>query len=258
MRVPLARLALRPVAAVVNFALPPRCAGCGEIVDRVGQFCAPCWGAVAWLGEGCETCGQPLLPGEEKGCGPCLIGKAQPLDRRRAASGYGEISRQIALQLKYGRKIGHARIMADAMRPRLMKALETLDEGDKALMMPVPLHRLRIWGRGFNQAMLIAKALARGEKERVELVPDLMLRTRRTQPLKAMTHNERRREVAGAFALHPRHAGRVRDRNILIIDDVVTSGGTAGACAKALKAAGARRVELIAWTMVVHPDRLVR
>ena len=247
----MARLS-RPVRIIVktllDFALPPRCAGCAEVIEEVGAFCPDCWGAMEWLGNsGCQTCGLPLAGTEADSCARCL---AEPpgLDRMRAAVAYGDLSRSIALRLKYGRKVALARTMA-----RYMTSLGDAGRGE-ALVMPVPLHRRRLWSRGFNQAGLVARELARGWGYPFEA--SLLRRTRATRPLKGMSHGQRRKAVSGAFAVAD--PDRIKGRQVILVDDVLTSGSTAEACARALRKAGAARVELICWARVVRPAHLMR
>jgi len=146
----------------------------------------------------------------------------------------------VALRLKYGGRPGIAETIA-----RLMG--RHLDGGRQgALVAPVPLHRWRIWRRGYNQAALIAVALAR----RFGL--EMIERIKATPPLKAMGPKERREAVRGAFRVAARHEPAVEGRDILLIDDVYTSGATADGCARVLKRAGAARVELLCWARVVR------
>lgn len=228
---------------VLDFALPPRCAGCGVIIDDVHGFCGECWTKVDFLGAGgCVTCGLPLEATEASQCGACL---ADPpiIARTRAAVAYGDIARSLAIRLKYGRKVALARTMARFMAP-------LIDErGEDRLLVPVPLHRWRLWGRGFNQSALIGRALSR----RLDVAHDpfVLVRTRSTPPLKAMSMAQRRRTVSGAFAVVEK--SKVAGKTVILVDDVLTTGSTAEACAKALKRAGASRIELVAWARVVRP-----
>ena len=123
-----------------------------------------------------------------------------------------------------------------------------------ALVVPVPLHRWRLWSRGFNQSALVAAQLAR--RWRMPVDHGLLRRTRPTPPLKGLNHQQRARTVAGAFAVDP--AARLDGRTVILIDDVMTSGSTAEACSRALRKAGAGRVELISWARVVRPAHLMR
>jgi ComF family protein len=125
-----------------------------------------------------------------------------------------------------------------------------LEPGTDAILAPVPLHRWRIWRRGYNQAALIAAGLSR--RHDLELRQDLLLRIKATPPLKEMSPAERRRAVRGAFRVHPRHADLIKGRNILLVDDVFTSGATASACARVLKRAGAAEVGVLTWARVVR------
>ena len=107
----------RLATSVLDFALPPRCAGCGEVIDEVDGFCRDCWLALDWLGNnGCAQCGLPLEATDAKSCAKCLA-VPPPLERMRAAVAYGPMSRVIALKLKYGRKVALARTMARFMAP---------------------------------------------------------------------------------------------------------------------------------------------
>ena len=230
----------------LDFALPPRCAGCGAITPENGMFCSDCWLELDFLGsvaDGCERCGETL--GTAGQCAWCPEGK-HPVDRLRAAVAYGEIARGLVLRLKYSRKTGLARTIAFYMR----RPLAELTPG--ALLVPVPLHRWRLWSRGFNQSVLIGAALAKHSAHVMDR--DLLVRHRATPRLKAMSGRDRRAAVEGAFALRP--DADVKGRDIILVDDVITTASTADACAKVLKRAGARRVELVAWARVVRHDDL--
>jgi ComF family protein len=125
---------------------------------------------------------------------------------------------------------------------------------DGAVLIPVPLHPSRLWTRGFNQSALIAQELSRRLNMAAE--PMALRRTRRTPALKGMSMLQRRRTVAGAFKVA--EAAAVAGRTVILIDDVLTTGSTAEACARALKRAGAARVELVSWARVVKPSQLMR
>jgi len=243
---------LRPVRGLGNllldFALPPRCAGCGEIIAEAGSFCPECWRKLEWLGNsGCQHCGLPLAGTDAETCGRCLADPPK-VDRIRAAVAYDDIPRSIALRLKYGRKVALARTMARYMTP--LRGEWCPD----AIVMPVPLHRWRLWERGFNQSGLVARELARSWGLPVDQRG--LRRTRRTKPLKGMNHAQRRKAVAGAFEVVRPQA--LKDKTVVLVDDVLTSGSTAEACARELRRAGATRIELICWARVVRPAQLMR
>ncbi|KAA9016838.1 ComF family protein [Sphingobium limneticum] len=227
----------------VDYALPPRCPGCGAIVGEDFAFCLPCWGGMEFLGEPCcARCGVPFPHemGEGAECGGCMA-DPPPWDSARAVLAYGDVARTVALRLKYGRRIGLARLIARQMLRHV---------GDEeALIVPVPLHRWRLWNRGFNQSALIADHLGRLTGWPVD--KQALRRVKRTAPLRGMNPKQRAKMVRGAFALG---AGQtVKGRRILLIDDVHTSGATAAACAKMLKRGGATEVRLLCWARVL-PD----
>lgn len=232
---------------VLDFALPPRCAGCGVIVAELHSFCSECWTSLNWCGEGgCDACGLPLEATDENVCGRCM---AEPpkIARTRAAVEYGEVARTLVMKLKYGRKVGAAATMATFMAP-----LARPEPG--SILVPVPLHRWRLWSRGFNQSALVASDIAK--RLGVEQRPRALIRTRRTRPLKGMGVRQRQREVARAFELAEPAA--VAGRHVILVDDVLTSGSTSEACAKVLLKGGAARVDLICFARVVRPSLLAR
>lgn len=225
---------------VVDFALPPRCAGCGTVTAELDSFCGACWPGIDWLGGGCTACGIPLEATEADSCGRCLA-SPPTIARTRAAMAYGDLARGLVIKLKYGRKVALARTMARFMRPHA-----AIDPA--TILVPVPLHRARLWQRGFNQSVLIARALARPSGAHV--ATGVLARNRRTRPLKGMSAAQRAREVGGAFAV--RDADPISGRRVLLVDDVLTTGATAEACARALLAAGAGQVELVCFARVVR------
>lgn len=234
--------------AALDFALPARCAGCGAIVDDVNSFCSDCWKQVEFLGAGgCSACGLPLQGTDAELCAICLA-KPPRIARTRAAVAYDDLTRRLALKLKYGRKVAVAKTMARYMAPLIDPS------GGEPILVPVPLHRGRLWQRGFNQSVLVGRELAR--LSGLSMESGLLRRIKRTPPLKGMSPLQRRRAVAGAFKV--RDGPEFDGRTIILIDDVLTTGATANACARALRQAGATRVELISWARVVRPAQLMR
>lgn len=231
------------VLKLVALALPPRCPGCGEVVDDDHRFCVACWAGMRLIAPPwCATCNLPFEfdRGPAAQCGGCLA-ETPAHDGVRAAVAYGTTARTLALRLKYGGRTSHA---ATAAR---MMARHMPDGAD--LLLPVPLHRWRIWGRGFNQAALIAQGLARASGVRVDL--ELLQRVKPTPVLRGLGPRGRAKAVAGAFALAPGAKERLKRRSVVLVDDVYTSGATTDACVRLLKRAGAARVTILCWARVI-------
>lgn len=233
--------ALRLTRPVLDVVLPPRCPGCGATVDADHRFCGSCWAGLDFLtGEGCARCNIPLGTNDGLICGTCLADPPRH-DGVAAAAAYGAVARRVVLRLKYARRPGLARTIAAALARHI-------EMDSPALLVPVPLHRWRLWARGFNQSLAIARALERATGMPCD--PALLRRRRHTPSLRGLGRQARRDAVRGVF----RVAGRVPVPHIYLVDDVYTTGATANACAAALKRAGAVRVTILCWARVVGDD----
>lgn len=157
---------------------------------------------------------------------------------------YGETARRLALALKYGGRMGVADTMAGLMQRHL--------PADAQLIVPVPLHRWRLWRRGYNQAGLIGAAL--GRRGDLSFVTDALVRTRRTPPLRGMNGRQRAEAVRDVFAMSPTGATTVGGARIVLVDDVFTSGATVAGCADVLLTAGAARVDVLCWARVLNGE----
>jgi ComF family protein len=173
-------------------------------------------------------------------CGPC-IAHPPSHDGVRAAVQYGGVASDIAVRLKHGRRIGLAKLMAQAMVRHV--------PAEQVVMIPVPLHRWRLWRRGFNQSLLMARELNRLSGQPVS--QDLLMRTRATPSLGGLGAKERAAAMRGVFKVPAIARAQLRDAHILLIDDVYTSGATANAAALALKRAGAAQVNILCWARVI-------
>jgi ComF family protein len=225
--------------------LPPRCPSCAVIVAADDQFCSTCWQQLRFVAPPwCARCNLPFAYAREPSalCGTCLT-KLPAHDGVRAAVYYDDIARVIPLRLKYGGKIGLARLIAKALVRHVQ------DVPADSLLVPVPLHRWRLWSRGFNQSQLIARAIA--ERTGLRNDPALLLRHKATPLLRGRNAAQRRAAVRDAFALSKRRRTLLKGRTVLLVDDVYTSGATANACAKLLKRGGAERVIILCWARVV-------
>jgi ComF family protein len=233
------------LAPVIDLVFPPRCPLCGEGLSAQVGLCASCWSELAIPGEpACTLCQRPLPDGIQAGaiCAPCL---AEPPRHDGIAAGtlYNDGSRRLVLAFKHGQRIALAPMMA-----RLMLAKLSMVESDW-LIVPVPLHRWRLWRRGFNQAALLAREI--GRERGAILALDLLERRKATQPLGGLGRKARARALAGAIGVNEKRVGRLPGASVVLVDDVFTSGATSSACVSALKRAGARRVIVACFARVL-------
>jgi ComF family protein len=235
------------LAPLVDLVYPPRCPLCGEAIGAQTGLCGACWAELAIPGEpACALCQRPF--GEDAAmeagaiCAPCL---ADPPRHDGIAAGtlYTEGSRKLVLAFKHGRRIALAPMLA-----RLIAARLPVLEGEW-LFVPVPLHRWRLWSRGYNQAALLAGELARLTGQR--LLVDGLVRRKRTPMLGGLGRKARARALSGALAVNPRAAPSLRGANVVLVDDVLTSGATSDACTRVLKRAGAARVVIACFARVL-------
>lgn len=155
---------------------------------------------------------------------------------------YDAFSRQLALELKYGRRVGLGETMARYMRRVVPNEVD--------LLVPVPLYRWRLWSRGFNQSVVIGAALSRATA--LPLDKDALVRTRATPSLRGAGRAARVKAVRGAFAVPDR--ARIAGRRIGLVDDIHTTGATANAATAALLRAGAASVAVLCWARVLGDD----
>jgi ComF family protein len=194
----------------------------------------------------CACCGLPFEfdMGTDVLCGACA--RDRPVfQRARAAFRYDEDSKELILRFKHADRTDAAPAFARWMG-RAGAAL--LDDAD--IIAPVPLHWLRLFSRRYNQAALLASAL--GALAGKPAINDLLLRRRRTPSQGGLGAAARRRNVAGAFALHPRRRPLVADKRVLLVDDVFTTGATVSACAAAVLRDGAHAVDVLTLARVAR------
>jgi len=237
---------LEPVAPLIDLIYPPRCPLCGEGLAAQAGLCAACWSTLAIPGEpSCALCQRPFGDGAAEGtvCAPCL---AEPPRHDGIAAGtlYNEASRKLVLAFKHGRRIALAPMLARIVAARL----PPLEGG--WLAVPVPLHRWRLWRRGFNQSALLAREIARIGG--AELLVDGLVRRKPTPVLGGLGRKARARALSGAIAANTRRTGRLKGARIVLVDDVMTSGATTNACVSALKRADARKVVIACFARVLE------
>lgn len=233
--------------------LPPRCGGCGAVTDTVHAVCADCWIGLRFISDPlCACCGYPfeLAADENTGdgilCGECLR-KKPAFDRARAALVYDDASRDYLLRFKHGDRTD--------LTPLLSRWLVQTGRdfwADADIILPVPLHRTRLLMRRYNQSGLLAASLSR--QIGIGWHGTVLRRLRKTRSLGGLGPSSRKREVGGAFGVDDRIAQRIglSGARVVLIDDVLTTGATANACARILKRAGAMHVDVITVARVVR------
>lgn len=235
----------RLASGILDALLPPLCLSCRVPVDRHGALCADCWKQVDFLGPPhCACCGLPFSFEMPEGslCAAC-IASPPPYRRMRAATRYSAISRRLILGYKHGDQLH----MTPALAGWLERVgAELLDDAD--LIVPVPLHRWRLLGRRYNQAALLALAL--GQRRGIPVATDVLIRRRRTRSQGGLRRRQRLTNLAGAIAVTELQRAQLAGQRVLLIDDVVTTGATVEACARALLAAGAAQVAVLALARV--------
>lgn len=233
---------------LVDLLMPPACIACKSPVATPLSFCADCFAALKPIDAGrCVQCAIPLPMAwrTESHCLGCLRDPPR-FDRTAAPYLYDGPARQLVLAFKNGRE-AYATPMAAAM---LRAAPDWV--GPDTLVCAVPLHRWRLAARGYNQALVLARAIARASG--APLHPDLLVRVKATPRTNGLSRRQRQLNVKGAFRLAPDAGARIAGREVILVDDVMTSGATASAAARLLKRAGAARVSVLVHARVAATD----
>jgi ComF family protein len=236
--------------SALDLLVPSHCPLCDEIVDAEGLFCARCFRRIEFVTDPvCTACGVMFAYAGQAGagsyCSVCLAARPA-FSRTRAAFRYDTHARKLILQLKHADRIEFSRVLTAHM---IRAGAALLREAD--LLVPVPLHRRRLFQRRYNQAALLASGISRTTG--VAVLPDGLARRRKTEQLGHKKASERHESLVGAFAVRPHRIRDVAGRRIVLVDDVMTSGATANECAVALKAAGAVSVTVLVAARVPDP-----
>lgn len=233
--------------SVIRGIYPAQCVACDVQTEAEYGLCGPCWRETQFIGGlVCDTCGTPL-PGDDRGeavqCDDCMT-IARPWSRGRAVLSYTGIGRKLVLALKHGDRtdlaLPAALWMARVARPLLR---------DDTIVVPVPLHWVRLTRRRYNQAALLVQGL--GRTLDLPVCVDALLRPKKTQPLEGHSREARFAALAGAIVPNPKRTDAIRGKSVLLVDDVMTSGATLAASTEALRAAGAADVSIVTLARVV-------
>jgi len=235
-----------------NIIAPAVCLGCHGRISAHDALCAACWQQVSFITPPlCDRLGLPLPFGS--GDAPLISAAAAadppPYDRARAAAVFDHVVRELIHGFKYTDRHEARRLLA-----RWMTGAGTELLVDADLIVPVPMTRWRLIRRQFNQAALLAREIAASSG--VAFDPFVLRKMRTTPTQVGSSARQRAANVAGAFAVPESARRRVADKAIVLVDDVITTGATVSGCARALRAAGARRIDVLAAAMVADPRRV--
>ncbi|HYA07789.1 MAG TPA: ComF family protein [Xanthobacteraceae bacterium] len=240
------RAALR---ATLDLALPPLCPACREPVAGQG-LCPACWSKLSFIARPyCERLGIPFVYDP----GPGILSMEAIADppayrRARAAVRFDEISRALVHALKYGDRLDLAPMMG---RWICHAGRELLAEADA--LVAVPLHWRRLWARRFNQSAMLAAAIS--AESGVPVAAAALKRVKPTAQQVGLSRTERAKNVQGAFRVPQESKAAVAGRRLILVDDVLTSGATVDACARALLRAGAANVDVLIFARVAEAVR---
>ena len=229
----------------LDIALPTLCVACREPVAGEG-VCAECWSKLSFIAKPyCPRLGIPFVydPGPEL-LSMEAIARPPAYQRARAAVRYDEVAKTLVHALKYQDRTDLAPIMGRWMA---RAGHELLDGAD--LLIPVPLHWGRAWRRRYNQSGALARII--GRDSGVPLRGDLLQRVRATEQQVGLSRAQRASNVQGAFAVAEARKAEMTGKKVVLIDDVLTSGATVDACARALLRAKASQVDVLVFARVV-------
>ncbi|MGP8152596.1 MAG: double zinc ribbon domain-containing protein [Smithella sp.] len=238
--------ALNDISEVI---FPPQCLGCAEILHPfTGQiFCPACNDKIKFItGSICFICGTTFPDSHAEGhlCGDCLENKTY-FSYARAVFCYENFILNAIHQFKYKRNISIGEMLASFMADF---SFPDIDFTDYSLIIPVPLHIKRLRERGFNQSLILAHAI--GKKRQIPVDFSLLKRHKFTLTQTGSNRNERKRNIKGAFEVTDKK--KIAGKNIILIDDVYTTGATINECAKTLIKAKAQKVVIITLARVIH------
>jgi ComF family protein len=250
MRSAAARQGLAIWRGLLDVLTPGQCLCCLAPLRDAQAVCGGCWQGFQHLDDPvCNLLGTPFAYDQgSQAVSVAALADPPAWDRARAAVAFDDRSRILVHALKYRDTPAAGMLMARMMRRGGRRLLAEAD-----LILPVPLFRWRLWRRRFNQSAFLARELSRMTATPCEC--ELLLRRRATRSQVGLNVTERRRNVRGAFGVASGRAGEVKGRAVLLVDDVRTTGATLEACAEALRAAGAARVDVLTFALVLEPAR---
>ncbi len=245
---------INPIKAgqfILEHILAPICLSCRTMIDHHGALCGCCWSQIKFIDEPvCSRLGTPLPFTIEPATISAAAAVSPPIYCSARVTGYYEgLMRDLIHRFKF----------SDCLELKKLFSMWLIHAGrdllnDTDMIVPVPLNRWRYWSRRYNQSAVLAHEISR--KTKLPYSGGVLKRIRNTRKQIGLTAKQRQLNVAGAFRAPNRHQKQIRNKRILLIDDVITTGATVEACTRALLLGGADKVNVLALARVVHPQQL--
>ncbi len=227
------------VGKLLNTIFPKTCLICNKIING-GHFCVEDWNKLHFLQKpACDICFQPFEFNVKSQtiCGKCSQ-KRPKYFKALAVLNYDESSKTLITKFKYFDQINLAKYFAELMFKQAKEILPNID-----FIVPIPLHKLRIINRKYNQSALLAKNIVTLSDKKALL--DLLIRTKNNKPQALLSQKARKKNVAGIFAVKKKYFEEIKGKNILLIDDVITTGATVESCCKVLEQHGVSKIYVL-------------
>jgi ComF family protein len=232
--------------ALVGLVYPPTCVGCGGATGEAHALCAECWTQMRFIERPfCERLGTPFAVDLAMPLlSPAAIARPPVFERARAVVRYDDSARALVHRFKYGDRIE----LGEALGRMMARAGSELTR-DADVIVPVPLHRIRLWWRRFNQAMALAAVVGKASGRPCD--PFLLARVKPTRSQVGLSRPQRGDNLQGAFRVPDGAKPALAGKRVLLVDDVMTTGATANAASRALLRGGAKAVDVLTFAVVV-------
>ena len=215
---------------VLDMIFPPSCLLCEERAGENGSLCFSCWSKISFISKpSCAICCFPFEydMGKDALCPTCIANKPE-FEKAIPVFIYNKNSSRLITEFKYADRIHATKSFAKWMSAAAIDIIKNSD-----LIAPVPLHKSKLFARRYNQSALIANEI--GKMAKIKVMPDLLLHPNKTRPQASLPKKQRLKNVKGIFSLNSKYADFISGKNILIVDDVITTGATLSECARILK-----------------------
>ncbi len=234
------------IVSFLSLIFPTKCPVCSSIIRAGNHLCFKCWGDIDFITDpSCQKCSYPFEfdIGMDSLCGSCIENEHY-FDSAISVMRYGDASKRIVHKLKYSDKAHIAKNVARLMYARIKKDLNDID-----IIVPVPMHRKKIRRRLYNQSALIASHLS--GISNIPSIANCLIKIRHHAPQTGLRSALRKNNVKNSFSVNKNYTSHIHNKNILLVDDVYTTGATVDECSKVLKQSYSNKVSVITLARVV-------